>query len=135
MTAEPAVGKSCQSNPSPVSTSSEADESEAIWPLQIDNCECHGGGITVAGEIDLNGHDDWEQALRRATGLAAEAHLHLAELRFIDVRGVTLLVTIADNLSHERRIVVHDAPPGLRRVMRVLWPDSGAAITIEGERR
>jgi anti-anti-sigma factor len=134
VTAEPAVGKSCPSNPSPVATSPDADETEAVWPLQIDDCECHGDGITVSGEIDLNGHDDWEQALRRATGLAAETHVHLAALRFIDVRGVTLLVNIADNLSRGRRIVVHDAPPGLQRVMRVLWPDSGAAISIEGER-
>ena len=134
MTAEPTVGKPCQPDPSPVSTAPDADETESVWPLQIDDCECHSDGVAVSGEIDLNGHDDWEQALHRATGLADEAHVHLAELRFIDVRGVTLLMNIADGLSRGRRIVVHDAPPGLQRVMQVLWPDSGAAITIEGGR-
>lgn len=104
------------------------DPAIGVWPLRIEQCECHRDGLSVSGEIDLNGHDEWEHALRRATGLAAETHVHLAELRFIDVRGVTLLVNIADGLSEGRRIVLHDAPPSLRRVMRVLWPDARAAI-------
>ncbi|WP_158630485.1 STAS domain-containing protein [Glycomyces terrestris] len=112
-----------------------AEPAVDIWPLRIEECECHTDGLAVFGEIDLNGHDEWEHALRLATGRTAEAHVHLAELRFIDVRGVTLLVNIADELSDGKRVVVHDAPPGLHRVMEVLWPDSGAAIEIEGEQR
>ncbi|GAA2264619.1 hypothetical protein GCM10009853_017460 [Glycomyces scopariae] len=111
-----------------------ADPTIGIWPLRIEECECHRDGLTVSGEIDLNGHDEWEHALRLATGRSAAVHLHLAELRFIDVRGVTLLVNIADGLSDGKRIVVHEAPPGLQRVMKVLWPEAGTAIAIEGER-
>lgn len=109
-----------------------AEPAVDTWPLRIEECECHGDGLAVFGEIDLNGHVEWEQALRLVTGRAAEAHVHLAELRFIDVRGVTLLVNIADELRDGKRVVVHDAPPGLHRVMDVLWSEAGAPITILG---
>ncbi|PRY53431.1 STAS domain-containing protein [Glycomyces artemisiae] len=109
-----------------------AEPAVDTWPLRIEECECHAGGIAIFGEIDLNGHAQWEHALRLSIGITRETHVHLAGLRFIDVRGVAMLVNIADELSGGKRVVVHDAPPGLHRVMEVLWSDSGAAIEIEG---
>lgn len=135
MTAEPADGKSGESHSSPVANSrtplTEPDAS--VEQLLITECDCHEAGLLVVGEIDLNGHDDWEKALRRVIGQGAEVHLHLTGLRFIDVRGVTLLVNIADGLDGEQLIVAHGAPPGFDRVMRVLWPDCAAGILIEGD--
>lgn len=135
MTTEPADGKSSESHPSPVSNAGAplADQDDPARPLQITECACHEVGLLVSGEIDLNGHDDWEKALRRVISQGPEAHVHLTELRFIDVRGVTLLVNIADGLDEGQRIVAHGTPPGFDRVMRVLWPDCAARIAIEGD--
>lgn len=90
-------------------------------------------GLRVAGEIDLNSHEAWEGALRRAVEQDGQIHLDLSDLAFIDVRGTALLVKTAAVLPEEHGIVVHHAPPGLRRVVQVLWPDGAAAITFEGE--
>lgn len=135
MTTEPADGESGEPRPSPVSHSHAplADQDDSVGQLQIADCDCHEVGLVVVGEIDLNGHDDWEKALRRVAGHGAEVHLHLTGLRFVDVRGVTLLVNIADGLGDGQRIVVHGPPPGFDRVMRVLWPDCAAGILIEGD--
>ncbi|GAB3653952.1 STAS domain-containing protein [Glycomyces tarimensis] len=110
-----------------------ADQGNADDPLQITHCDCHGVTLRAVGEIDLNGHRAWERALRQVAGQGEEIHLDLTELTFIDVRGVTLLVDIASQLNDGQRIVVYGAPPGLQRVMQVLWPDGAAAITIKGE--
>jgi anti-anti-sigma regulatory factor len=135
VTAEPADGKSGESHSPPVANAGApvADQDDSVGPLQIVDCACHEVGLLVAGEIDLNGHDDWEKALRRVISQGTEVHVHLTELRFIDVRGVTLLVNIADGLGDEQRIVAHGAPPGFDRVIRVLWPDCAAGIVIEGD--
>lgn len=135
MTTEPADGKSGESHPSPVSNAGAplADQDDAAGPLEITECACHEVGLLVSGEIDLNSHDDWEKALRRVISQGSEVHVHLTELRFIDVRGVTLLVNIADGLGEGQRIVAHGTPPGFDRVMRVLWPDCAAGIAIEGD--
>lgn len=101
-------------------------------PLLISECCGETTGLRVAGEIDLNGHDDWERALRRVTSPGEEVHLDLTGLTFIDVRGVALLVDVAGRMRDGRRITVLGAPPGLQRVLQVLWPESADAITIKG---
>jgi anti-anti-sigma regulatory factor len=133
--AVPADGKSGESHPLPVShPDAPPAADDAAGPLAITDCDCHDVGLLVTGEIDLNGHDDWEKALRRAVSQGPEVHVHLATLRFIDVRGVTLLVNIADDLGGGQRIVAHGAPPGFERVMSVLWPDRDDLI-MTGEAR
>jgi anti-anti-sigma factor len=102
--------------------------------LLISECLCETTGLRVVGEIDLNGHDDWERALRQAADSGEEVHLDLTGLSFIDARGVALLVDVAGGMREEQRIVVLGAPPCLRRVLQVLWPDGADAIMIEGAR-
>ena len=126
-----ASGTRASSGSGPCTPRSERDD--AVGPLRITECDCRGITLRVAGEIDLNSHGDWEQALRRVTNQGNEGQLDLAELTFIDVRGVTLLVDIARGLSDGHRIVVNNAPPGLQRVLRVLWPDGVPAIVVKGE--
>lgn len=109
------------------------ERGDGARPLRFVQSDCRGTRLQVAGEIDLNSHGDWEQALRRVTSQSDEVQLDLAELTFIDVRGVTLLVDIVRDLGDGHRIVVNSAPPGLRRVMQVLWPDGVDAIEIKGE--
>lgn len=107
-------------------------ESE-IWGglLRITECDCDTVGLRVTGAIDLKSHNDWEHALWEVTDRCDEVHPDLTELTFIDVRGAIMLVDIASHSRDGQRIVVLGAPPGLQRVLQVLWPDGTAAI--EGE--
>ncbi len=131
--AEHAVGNpSGPRAPSPVLYPPPDEEGRLDGPLRITEYDCRVG-LRVVGEIDLNGHEVWERALRRVTARGEEVHLDLSELAFIDVHGTTLLVDLAAALPEGRRVVVHDAPAGLHRVMRVLWPDGTTAITFKGE--
>jgi anti-anti-sigma regulatory factor len=102
--------------------------------LWITECDCPTPGLRVSGEIDLTGHNDWAIALRAVTGRGGAVHLDLAELTFIDVRGVDLLVEAASRVGEEHRILISDAPPSLQRVLQVLWPDKVSAFRITGGR-
>lgn len=101
--------------------------------LWITECDCPTPGLRVSGEIDLTGHNDWGIALREVTGRGEEVHLDLAELTFIDVRGVALLVDAAARVSEEHPILISGAPPSLQRVLRLLWPDKANAFRITEE--
>jgi anti-anti-sigma factor len=99
-------------------------------PLRVSD---YGGelvGLRLAGEIDLVSHTAWEQALRRLAGQAGEVHLDCSGLRFIDAQGTALLVHIASQFAHGQRIVLHDPPPCLKRVLEVLWPAGVPMISI-----
>ncbi|HEU5128370.1 MAG TPA: STAS domain-containing protein [Glycomyces sp.] len=129
--AEHAVGsRSGPRAPAQVVHPPSAEASRSDGPLRIAEC---GVGLRVAGEIDLNGHEVWERALRRTTERGGEVRLDLSELAFIDVHGTALLVDLAAALPEDRRVVVRGAPAGLHRVMEVLWPGGTTAITFEGE--
>ncbi|MCD0444652.1 STAS domain-containing protein [Glycomyces sp. A-F 0318] len=91
--------------------------------------------LHVSGSVDLNSHDDWGRVLRQATVRHGELHVDLAGLAFIDMRGVSVLVDVARGLPEGARVVVHRAPPCMRRMMEVLWPAGLDAITIKGDAR
>jgi anti-anti-sigma factor len=99
-------------------------------PLRVADYGGEQVGLRLAGEIDLVSHTEWEQALRRLVGQASEVHLDCSGLQFIDAQGTALLVHIASQLSPGQRIVMHDPPPCLKRVLEVLWPAGVATISI-----
>ncbi|GAB3232448.1 hypothetical protein GCM10027447_28250 [Glycomyces halotolerans] len=101
-------------------------------PLLIAEYDHPQPGIRAGGAVDLNSHGQWARALRQAASRRTEVHLDLSELGFIDVQGVAVLVDVARRLGDGERIVVHQAPPCMTRIMQVLWPEGIAAITIEG---
>jgi anti-anti-sigma factor len=99
------------------------------------------GAVTfhVSGEIDLDVHEEWDRALRRAVEQAracdADLHLDLARLSFIDTRGTSLLVEASRLVPAGRRMVLHHPPLPLFRVLEVLWPKGVPTIAIaEGTR-
>ncbi|SDC94200.1 STAS domain-containing protein [Glycomyces harbinensis] len=89
--------------------------------------------LRASGAVDLNGHDDWGRALRTAPLHDGELHLDLTDLAFIDMRGITVLVDVAQRLPEGARIVVHRPPPCFGRMMEVLWPGGVEAITVKGD--
>ncbi|MFF4957638.1 STAS domain-containing protein [Streptomyces sp. NPDC001222] len=83
-------------------------------------------GVRVVGEVTLDTRSGWREALgllMRQEG--TPLHMELSELAFIDVAGVTDLVTAARSLPEGRHLVVHRPPPQLTRVLDIFWPGTG----------
>jgi anti-anti-sigma factor len=93
-----------------------------------------GSGLRVAGEVDASVHDRWRSSLDWAVGQGRDVHLDLSELRFIDGRGVALLVAAARRLPQGRWMVLHWPPSSLRQALEVLWPDDRSTIAVKDER-
>ncbi|MDT0466569.1 STAS domain-containing protein [Streptomyces gibsoniae] len=83
-------------------------------------------GVRVVGEVTLDTRRVWREALGLLTRQeGAPLHMELSELAFIDVAGVTDLVTATRSLSEGQHLVVHRPPPQLTRVLDIFWPGTG----------
>jgi anti-anti-sigma factor len=82
-------------------------------------------GVRVTGHADVSTKLNFEQFLvtlcRQSDG---DMHLDLAELDFIDVSGVITLVRAADSLGDGRKLILHNPPESLRRILDLLMPTS-----------
>ncbi len=78
-------------------------------------------GFKVVGEVDLSNWDQLQAALDMLPPTSDDVVLDLSELAFIDVASVRSLLRGADKIGVEnRRVILRDAPPVLRRVLGVL---------------
>lgn len=105
--------------------------------LQITR-NCDPPGLTIAGEIDESNYADLLTVLAvlvRATDWPGqELHVNLAAVRYCDLAGLRAILLAAigecdgdSQASRERcrRVVLHDVPPDLTAVLRVLgWDDT-----------
>ncbi|MEV6557455.1 STAS domain-containing protein [Nocardia sp. NPDC051756] len=82
------------------------------------------------GQVDLATHDDWETALAELPA-APDVHLELSELTFIDTHGTLILVEATNQAAKGRRVVLHNPPVALVRILELFWP---ALPTIEVDR-
>jgi ABC-type transporter Mla MlaB component len=85
-------------------------------------------GLRLVGEVDCATRHILDAALEAMVGDAGDVHLDLSELAFIDVGGATSLVLWAGRLPDGRRMILHDPPYELRRIIDMLW---GQPATIE----
>lgn len=60
-------------------------------------------------------------------------HLQLGELDFIDVVGTRALISLAERLAPSHRLVLHEPPAVLRRIIELAWRDP-PDIELIGER-
>lgn len=127
--------------PGPPATGPQRDDappSDASLPqlgmLRIDPYRS-GTGLRLAGEIDPSVHDRWTTSLNWVTRHGRDVYLDMAELQFIDGRGVAILVAAARALPKGRWMVLHRPPPVLRRVLDLLWPEGESTIAIKDERQ
>jgi anti-anti-sigma factor len=78
-------------------------------------------GLRLAGEVDLSNRHVWQAVLHAATEQGDDIHMDLSDLDFVDVAAATALVRQATGLGPQRRLVLHDPPPTLRRMIGLLW--------------
>ncbi|MFI7003315.1 STAS domain-containing protein [Nocardia sp. NPDC050175] len=87
-------------------------------------------GLRCVGQIDLSTHDAWETALAELPG-TPDIHLELSELTFIDTHGTLILMEATNQAAQGRRVVLHNPPETLVRILELFWP---SLPTIEVDR-
>lgn len=93
-------------------------------------------GLRLAGEVDLSTREVLRTALDDARHNPDDLHLELADLRFIDIGGVQIVLLAAQRLDPGQRMVVHRAPQSLRLALDLLRktsPELVSLVHLEGE--
>lgn len=89
----------------------------AACTLYIDD-----GHWRLTGEVDLAVVDDVRNALDTAASLSiGELAVDLDGLHFIDVPGARTLVQLAGRLAPGRRLMLHNPPYPLTRILQTAW--------------
>ena len=88
-------------------------------------------GLRIVGEVDINNYDQFRRALAPvfASGIIA-VHLDVSGLRFIDVAGARELIALMKSHPH-LRLILHNPPESLRRIVTEVWPDVDIEIRID----
>ncbi|WP_378738137.1 STAS domain-containing protein [Nocardia brasiliensis] len=73
------------------------------------------------GQVDLATHGSWRSALAELPS-APDIHLELSELTFIDTHGTLILVEATNQSATGRRVVLHNPPVTLVRILDLFWP-------------
>jgi anti-anti-sigma factor len=83
-----------------------------------------GSGVRLAGEVGLTTRPVWTEVLADAVaaGGGSAYVLDLAEVGFVDVAGVEALARAVERLDADRRLVLHNPPRTLKRVLEMYWP-------------
>jgi anti-anti-sigma regulatory factor len=79
-------------------------------------------GLRLEGEADFTVQPQIREALT-ALPPAAEIHLDLAGLDFIDTGCTRELIALTWQPPHPR-LILHDPPPSLLRIIGLLWPEA-----------
>lgn len=78
-------------------------------------------GLRLEGDIDLCSWEALQRALASVPATDGDVHLDLAALEFIDLGGTRALVGLAQRLAPARRLVIHDPPAMLERIIHAGW--------------
>lgn len=90
-------------------------------------------GLRLVGEVDLLNADVLARAIAALPPGAAEIHLQLAGLEFIDVPGTRELVNLAAP-PDARRLILHYPPAALLKIIRLAWPEARGQFVTAAER-
>lgn len=87
-------------------------------------------GLRFVGEVDIDNSESFSSAVSQFLDGLPDLHCDLRQLVFCDVSGIRALVTIAEALGPDRRLVLHGIPPDLERVISLVgWSDQ-AGLTF-----
>ncbi|MFC6882601.1 MULTISPECIES: STAS domain-containing protein [Actinomadura] len=82
-------------------------------------------GVRAVGEVNITNRTAWEGTLAELPSTPSDppvVHLELAELTSVDAGGAAAVAAVAQRLAPEGRVVLHDPPRALTRILEVLWP-------------
>lgn len=80
-------------------------------------------GLRLSGEIDVSNVDSVTETLA-AHSNGADLHVDLSGLLFCDVSGIRALVSHAETLDGQHRLVLHGLPEQIEKVLDVVgWSE------------
>jgi ABC-type transporter Mla MlaB component len=97
-------------------------------------------GLAIAGEIDESTYPALLGALRRSADGRAEVHLSLGGVRYCDLAGLRAIVCATGASGRDdgvnghagrRAVVLHEVPPQLITVLRVVGWDMTPGLTVD----
>ena len=86
-------------------------------------------GIRVAGEIDYHAEEPLALALAEALRMDGHITINLADLTFIDVSSMRMIVNLARSLPLPRRVILQ-CPPAIAGKFTLLGADSIGSIRL-----
>ncbi len=86
-------------------------------------------GIRVAGEIDYHAEEPLALALAEALRMDGDITINLADLTFIDVSSIRMIVNLARSLPLPRRVILQ-CPPAIAGKFSLLGADSIGSIRL-----
>jgi anti-anti-sigma factor len=98
--------------------------------LRITQMPGPGRGYALAGEIDEAALPALARRLGEIAAELDEVHLNLADLDYIDLAGLRVIVGLAD--SGRRGVVLHQVPPHLRAILNIVGWDTAPGVEIAG---
>ncbi len=97
----------------------------------------HPPGLTLEGEIDESTYSGLVHALQVSAKDRAEVHFSLGGVRYCDLAGLRAIVRTTgiggeDNGSGRgRRVVLHQVPAQLLKVMRIVGWDATPGLAVD----
>jgi len=97
-------------------------------------------GLAIAGEIDESTYDGLVGALGKVAHGPAEVHVSLGGVSYCDLAGLRAIVCVtgADRggggrsaNGDTRRVVLHEVPPQLATVLRIVGWDSTPGLALD----
>jgi ABC-type transporter Mla MlaB component len=96
-------------------------------------------GLAIAGEIDESTYDGLIGALGRLTHGPAEVHVSLGGVSYCDLAGLRAIVRVTgadggagrNDEGDARRVVLHEVPPQLAAVLRIVGWDSTPGLAVD----
>ena len=88
-------------------------------------------GLALSGEIDEISYADLVGALERFADRLAEIHVGLAGVEYCDLAGLRAILKLARGNGQTRCVVLHNVPPHLHEVLRILGWDATPGLTID----
>jgi ABC-type transporter Mla MlaB component len=96
-------------------------------------------GLAIAGEIDESTYDGLVGALGEVANGPAEVHVSLGGVSYCDLAGLRAIVCVtgADRGGgcspdgDTRRVVLHEVPPQLATVLRIVGWDSTPGLAVD----
>jgi ABC-type transporter Mla MlaB component len=95
-------------------------------------------GLALEGEIDESTYPGLVQALQTSTTDRAEVHFSLGGVRYCDLAGLRAIVRAtgigedsANGDGHGRRVVLHEVPAQLVKVLRIVGWDATPGLAVD----
>lgn len=87
--------------------------------------------LAITGDIDESTYGRLLSALEKFTDGPGDIHINLAAVDYCDLPGLRAIVGLTGTNGHSRRVVLHNAPPHLNTVLRILGWDCTPGLTMD----